>query len=153
MPEQSSIQYEGHTVENTIHFSSFRIRSKCWQYGTVEHYDWAVYIDIKPSHPIFQKLKPIYWHLEEGIDQWCAVDKILPNLHDGCTYFQLSTTHFTVGCDFQHAEDAPEFPNRTTITPPISVTHTIEALIRFMHEYNTRHNSILYRRFNPPCQP
>ena len=153
MQDQSSIQYEGHTVETTIHFSSFRVRSKCWQYGPADVYDWAVYLDIKPAHSLFKKLKPIYWNLEEGIDQWHAVNNIIPNLHEGCTYFILNTTHFTVGCDFQHAIDAPEFERRTAITPPISVTHTIENLIRFMYEYNTRHNSILYRRFDPPCQP
>ena len=145
--------YTGHIVENIIGFRTFRIRSKCWQYGTADTYSWAVYLDVAPENYLFSKLMHIHNSQLFTVDQWCEVDKIICNLHRGCTFFEQGPRFLTVGCDFQHYQDEIELQNRTTTTPPIAVTHTVESLIRFMHESEIKYSSILYRKFTPLCQP
>ena len=70
----------------------------CLDYKPEHH--WTLYVKIFPKHPLAQKAGQC------KNDYDCDLgDKIYPNFHCGCTYYQRTKHYVEIGCDYQHLGD------------------------------------------------
>ena len=61
---------------------------------------WCLYVVISPKHPLYKQSSENEndYDLELG-------NKIYPNWHGGCTYYDKQNTYVKIGCDYQHIWD------------------------------------------------
>ncbi len=62
---------------------------------------WCLYVVIGNTHPLFKEA------CDNGEDQYGYDhgDKIYPNWHGGCTFYDKQETYVKIGCDYQHVWD------------------------------------------------
>ena len=69
------------------------------KYDIVTPHAWCLYVNINYDHPFYKQASLCE---DYGFD---LGNKLYPNWHGGCTFFQKRGSYITIGCDYQHIWD------------------------------------------------
>ena len=96
----------------------------------LNEHSWCLYVLIFPSHPLYEEACKNTRSYDTDLG-----DKIYPNFHCGCTYYDKQSTYVKIGCDYMHVGDE-ELWHESTM--PAQVDLDAEELYEYFDNYQSK---------------
>ena len=118
-------------IEDLVkHGNAFNIIIRHEYRESVNKHNWCLYVIIFPSHPLYKKAckNTVDYDTDLG-------DKIYPNFHCGCTYYNKQFTYVKIGCDYMHVGDEEIWHENKL---PAQVDLDAEELYEYFDKYSSK---------------